>query len=137
LAVALAGLGVLGTADAHTKSYVNVTGDVVLSARFCDDLVSPSQGGVCYPGGHIRTDDGVALVGIADQTTQPTSGCYQQDLGFTCQRFCGSIVLSKNGNWFPDRRVEIFVDGPVWGNPLTSPCGFRHSQGTWGHVWHT
>lgn len=133
----LMGLSLPGLVEAHSTSYVGGTGDVAIVHVSCG-LVQPTAGGVCFPPGHIQPDqNGKATVTIVDTFINPVSGCYQQDLGFTCIRFCGSIVLTSGVNWFPDRRVEIYVDGPVNGNPFTSPCGFRNSPGTTGFVTHS
>jgi hypothetical protein len=127
---------VAGPAAAHPKQYVNVTGDVVIVPLNCEGFLPITQGGVCFPAGHVTPDpQGKATLQITDTVALPTSACYQQDNGMSCIPFCATFTLVSGINWIPERRVEVFIDGPLWGNHFVSVCG-QWSQGTVGHVTH-
>jgi hypothetical protein len=123
---------------AHAKDYVNVTGDQFILPNDCNDEIGISQGGVCFSGGHIAPDaNGRATVSLWDKKFSPTSGCHQQ-AGRPCEPFCGSFVLQEGAGWDPAKALDVFVDGPVFGNFLLSPCGFGWwTQGVLGQVTHT
>jgi len=126
----------LPVAFAHEKGYVNVTGDQLIAPKNCDDEVGFSQGGVCYPAGHIQPDPmGQAFVGISDNKFQPTSGCWQQNAQ-PCHPFCGDTTLDVNQGWDPGSELLVFVDGVAFGNPLISSCGPIFTTGVWGIVYH-
>jgi hypothetical protein len=123
-------------AAAHPQTYVNVTGDLLLICDVLGDGGSLNLGGVCYPAGHIVPDaNGMSSVCIVDDLFAPTSGFFQQDggLGFP---FCGCANLASGINWDPGSSVMVFIDGPVFGNPLLSLCG-TFSMGLIGTVTHT
>lgn len=133
-AFAVAGLGI---ATADTREYVNVTGDQQL---ICDETgATISQGGFCYPAGHVAADgSGQATVSIIDDLISPTSGYFCQDLDAdtfcdegTDVLFCGSLTLTSGAGWDESGSIVVFIDGPVFGNPVLSVCGTL-SAGTHG-----
>lgn len=138
--VLLVVVGLSVPAGAHPKAYVNLTGDVTMVPNDCDGSIGVSQGGVCFPGGHIVPDlQGRATLTVGDATAVPVSGCYQQPVGSAplCRPFCGSITIDRHVDWDPSENVEIFIDGPVQGSPAYSACGITVSMGTTGHVYHS
>lgn len=124
-------------ASAHQKTWVNATGDRFIAPNDCAGDLGFSQGGVCYAAGHIVPNiAGEAVVSLMDKKIQPVSGCFQQP-GRPCESFCGSALLERNINWDPAEILEIFVDGPVYGNAFDSVCGTLYSGGVWGRASHT
>jgi hypothetical protein len=135
LAVAAFAITAFGTVSAHPKTYVNVTGDQVIVPTDCDEALGVAQGGVCWQAGHVVQG---STISISDTVTNPTSGFYCSP---TCGAtpgggipFCGSI---KTGLAAPVQgQVIVFLDGPVFGNPVTSVC-LTASLGTTGTINHT
>lgn len=58
------------------------------------------------------------------------------DIDESRSHFCGSVAVEVDVNWDPAYDVFVLIDGPVFGNPLTSPCG-QHSAGVVGSVGHS
>jgi hypothetical protein len=137
LAVAIA-LGAVATA--HPHNYVNVTGDLILD---CDDSNGFSQGGVCIATGHVAADaTGGASVTVVDDNTSPVSAYYCQDLdgdqscGDFATPFCATMNIQSGSNWDQSSDIIVFIDGPVFGNPVLSACGSL-SIGVTGTVTHS
>lgn len=121
-----------GPAAADPRCYVNGTGDQLLQCGVGPGgvLVSPNQGGVCFEAGHIQPGFGQAQIWIQDDFLSPSSGFYCQDKTFdgicdedSASVFCANHTLTVGGNWDPAFAVWVFVDGPVFGNPVLSACG--------------
>jgi len=97
-------------------------------------------GGACLPSGFIvPVDDGTGTIEIRDALLNPTSAFYCQDgnADAMCDGasvpFCDSIVLTSGQDWNPGVEVLVLIAGPLFGNPLLSPCGAL-SLGTTGLV---
>jgi hypothetical protein len=129
LAAVLVGLvAVSGVAAAHTQSYVNITGDILVICDILGDGSELNEGGACLAAGHVAGP--TASITIADDILSPTSGFYDQDLdgdgtgdGVVAAGFCGSITLNSGVNWDESGSIIIWADGPIFGNPLLSVCG--------------
>lgn len=135
-------LASLGTANASSREYVGLTGDVVTVCY--GDGSSISVGAVCWDGGSITPDqNGQATVSLADDVVNPVSGTYCQDLnndhlcgdatvGEPFAFFCGGVTLTDGTDWTSSATTTIFIDGPVFGSPAFSTCGLTDSMGTHG-----
>lgn len=146
------------TAAADPRTYTGVT-DQLYSVGFgslavdCSDApLGLNPGFVCFPSGHIQPDAGLtASVIIRDELMGAVSGYYCQDLngdsicgggGEFDERFCAALTLfhvdagTPEVNWNPSFAVRVYVDGPLAGSPLLSPCGSQASVGVIGTVEH-
>jgi hypothetical protein len=146
LSAALA-IAAIGMVAADPKDYVNVTGDQLLQCNPGGLDLGFGQGGVCFEAGHITADgSGQATVTVTDDFLSPASM-------FICQDFdgngicpdgpgeieilaCVSHTLTDGADWNSGVRLLIWVDGPVFGNPVLSPCG-QLSVTVKGQVSHT
>lgn len=143
LAVAITAMG---SANADSKTYVNVTGDFGYTPNNCDESLPISQGGVCFPAGHITPDaEGTATITVTDNLLNPVSAlhCEDQNLDAVCETerepgewFCGTHTIRTDEDWDLSANVLIIIDGPVFGNPVTSVCATL-SASTFGVVDHT
>jgi hypothetical protein len=106
-------------------------------------------GFVCFAAGHVK-GVGVshtASLAISDQGINPVGGTFCQDAnmdgfcggeGEPYKPFCVSVVLVGSVEWNEALAVQVFVDGPLNGNPVISSCGLGStSLGTLGFVTHS
>lgn len=131
--ILVAGLAIFalpGGAQAHPHTYVGLVGDLVL---LCDPLgLGVDVGGVCFESGHAIPDTmGRVTFSVQDELLNPVSGriCVDENADSVCggpgesfTPFCGSVTLVNVLGPFSGP-VLIHLDGPINGNPLTSPCG--------------
>lgn len=130
---------------AHSKKYVNATGDFTQLRASCgpprEDGSPDGIGGVCFGAGAITPNPttGWAQITIADLLHNPASAyaCQNGDQDLFCgeetgdyrERFCGATqFLSTAFTWNPGLPVYVLVDGPIFGNPVLSPCTFPETS---------
>ena len=133
-------------AQADGRDYVNATGDFGILPTNCDGALTLSQGGVCFPGGHVTPNaDGQATITILDQFFNPVSAFHCHDLDFDAvcgeahdpaEQFCGTHTLRVGEDWNVEDQILILIDGPIFGNPVNSVCG-TFSMGLIGTVAHS
>jgi hypothetical protein len=122
-------------------------------AVHCDTDID-SLGGVCFPTGHVTSTGATksATLTLIDFLQVPVSAVYCQNYNddHTCggpgepnDSFCGTHRIrseaegSQSANWDESFPVYIFVDGPVNGNLVTTPCTTSHwSFGSFGEANH-
>jgi hypothetical protein len=87
--------------------YLNGSGDVTINPN--------GQGGCIFEG----ISGPSAVINIIDPVVQPVSGliCWNT-CGTSATAFCGAVSATVTSS-----RLLVFVDGPVLGNPILSPCG--------------
>lgn len=107
-----------------------------------------SIGGVCLAPDEVIPvgSPGQATIGVSDDGLQPVSAIYCQDIdgdaacgegGEPFGQFCTSKILTVGPAWDPTLPVQVYVDGPVMGNPVNSVCDSLLSMGSNGKVTHS
>lgn len=122
------------TAASHPHEYlVAGTADIV-NYDPCRpaDLGASGIGGACIEAGHaVANPSGKLTVLVSDGVTNPVSAQYCQNTNtdFLCGgsgepiiHFCASLTLQEHDNWDPAYDIIVLVDGPLFGNPATTPC---------------
>jgi hypothetical protein len=146
LTLAAAALAAMEPATADPRSYVNASGDSgTATMPDCDGSLGLGLGSACFPAGHVQPDaDGTATITLTDSFLSPVSGvhcddadgdsiCEQREIG---EWFCGTHTIRDGEDWHAGDQIIIVVDGPVFGNPILSPCGTL-STATTGIISHS
>lgn len=126
----------------------NALGQVTLTIN---DLVNnPTSGFYCQDqdGDQIcgETNQAVAQSAAADQEVplvpvelRGQTVCAKLnplcDIDENQSHFCASVTITSGIDWDENLDVFVFIDGPIWGNPVNSPCG-NLSNGVQGEVVH-
>lgn len=114
--------------------------------QITDDFVAPASGFYCqdHDGDQICGETAGLAAGTGQVPLVPAElrGQTVCKIPLVCditehqQHFCGATAITKGVDWEPSLDVFVFIDGLVYGNPLTSPCG-SFSAGTHGFVDHS
>lgn len=126
VAALLLALTVSGLGAAHPHSYVGGNDSRVTFAG-CPDADEVGPGYVCFEPGEISAGFFGGFIVIGDAVVSPVSGaiCTDSDNDGVCgptepmTSFCGGIETGGSDT----SRTYVFIDGPVWGNPVLSTCG--------------